>query len=74
LAKLRGTNLKVQQEIRETDMFETVMQDIVEEIETHNLSYIAICCNRGHHRSVACAEMLKYLYSNAEVNHLTVSL
>lgn len=74
LAKLRGTSLKVQQEIRETDMFEVVLQDIIKEIEEDNLSYIAICCNRGHHRSVACAEMLKYLYVNASLNHLTINI
>lgn len=73
LAKLRGTSLKVQQEIRETDMFESVMQNIIKEIEDNNLEYIAICCNRGHHRSVACAELLKYLYVNAKINHLTIN-
>lgn len=72
LAKLRGTNLKVQQEIRESDMFEVVLHDIIKEIETENLNYIAICCNKGHHRSVACAEMLKYLYEGVEINHLTI--
>lgn len=74
LCKLRGTDLKVQQEIREAEMFETILENIIKEIETKNLTYIAICCNRGHHRSIACAEMLKYLYTNTQINHLTLKI
>lgn len=73
LAKLRGTDLQIQQDVRmSNEIFEKTMNDIVFEIEQKNLTCIAIVCRAGHHRSVSCAEMLKYLYKNAITQHLTI--
>ena len=62
LVKLRGTDLQIQQEIRECPIFYEFVEDIVKDIESKNLRIISITCRAGHHRSVACAEMLIYLY------------
>lgn len=72
LLKLRGTNPKIQQEVREATLFVSFMEKLVETIENENLHTIGIVCTRGHHRSVSCAEMLKYLYINRTVEHLTI--
>jgi len=72
LVKMRGTDLQIQQEIRECPIFCDFIQDIVKDIESNNLHTIAITCRAGHHRSVACAEMLVHLYVNRKVNHLTI--
>lgn len=71
LYKLKGTDLAIQQSMKTTEIFDSFIEDIVKEIEDNNLDKIAIYCNAGHHRSVACAEMLKNLYLNVEVEHLT---
>lgn len=74
LRKLRGTNPKLQQEIRQSKLFENFVFDIIKTIENNNLTCISIFCRAGHHRSVACAEMLKNLYNNATIEHLTIDL
>lgn len=74
LIKLRGTDLRIQKEIRETELFELIMSNIIHDIEKKDLKSIALFCNKGHHRSVACAEMLKYLYPNAIITHLCISM
>ncbi len=72
LVKLRGTDLQIQHEVRECPIFYDFVKDLVEDIETRNLNTIAIICRAGHHRSVACAEMLVHLYPNRTVDHLTI--
>jgi RNase adaptor protein for sRNA GlmZ degradation len=72
LVKLRGTELQIQQEIRECPIFYEFVEDIVKDIESKNLHTIAITCRAGHHRSVACAEMFVHLYENRTVDHLTI--
>lgn len=73
LLKLRGTNLKVQQEVRGAKLFIPFMEDLVANIEDNDLDKIAIVCRAGHHRSVSCAEMLGHLYPNRTVEHLTIN-
>jgi hypothetical protein len=73
LSKLRGTSLKVQEEIRGAKLFVQFITKLVERIELENLSVISITCKAGHHRSVACAEMLNYLYPNIIITHLTIN-
>jgi len=74
LIKLRGTDSYVQYDVRNAVLFESFISDIVQQIEQNNYNYIAIICRAGHHRSVACAEMLKHLYSNLCVKHLTIDM
>lgn len=72
LVKLRGTDYRLQQNIRNTDLFTKFIEGVVEKVEKENLYNIAIICRAGHHRSVACAEMLVHLYPNRKVDHLTI--
>ena len=74
LVKLRGTNLRLQQDIRNADLFPKFINSTVKQIEKDNLNHIAIICRAGHHRSVAAAEMLMYLYPNRTVKHLTIDI
>ena len=74
LLKLRGTSLKVQQEVRGAELYKTFIEEVVSAIETENLHTIGIICRAGHHRSVSCAEMLLHLYPNRTVDHLTMQL
>ena len=74
LLKLRGTSLKVQQEIRGGELYKSFMSNIVNNIETNDLHTIAIVCKFGRHRSVSCAEMLVHLYPNRTVDHLTIDV
>jgi hypothetical protein len=75
LRKLRGTNLKIQHEVREAELFEKFMDNVVSEIEQNNFHTIGIFCVRGHHRSVACAEILsKFLYERATIEHLNLDM
>lgn len=64
LVQLRGTDLRLQQDIRNADLFPKFINSVVKQIEEDNLHNIAIICRAGHHRSVATAEMLMYLYPN----------
>lgn len=73
LLKLNGLSLKVQEEVRGADMFEKFIEKIVSIVEKYDLRVIAITCRAGHHRSVSCAEMLKFLYVNRTVKHLTIN-
>ena len=61
---MRGTDLQIQREVRECSIFEDFISNIVSDIEKRDLHVIAIICRAGHHRSVACAEMLIHLYKN----------
>jgi RapZ C-terminal domain len=73
LVKLRGTNPKIQHEVRSAELFEQFINTIVSDIEKNNYSCIGIICTAGHHRSVACAEMLKKLYKNIKCEHMTIN-
>ena len=72
LTKLRGTSLLLQYEMRNAVLFEQFVDDIIKNIESNDLHEIAIICKMGRHRSVACAEMLIFLYPNRTVTHLTI--
>lgn len=69
----RGTDLIVQQEVRYADNFLSFFRGLVSEIETHDLHTIEITCLSGHHRSVACAEFLRYIYPGISIHHLTIN-
>lgn len=72
LIKLRGTDYRLQQSIRDTALFVKFINQVVKEIEQDDLQRVAIICRAGHHRSVACAEMLRHLYNNVVIKHLTI--
>ena len=72
IIKLRGTDLRIQYEIRQAVLFESFIENIISEIEQNDYVYIAIICRAGHHRSVSVAEMLKYLYLDIKCKHLTI--
>lgn len=74
LRHARGTDIGVQKAVRAGREFETVMERIVESVETNNYNKIGIYCRAGHHRSVAVGELLKkYIYNKATINHITIS-
>jgi RNase adaptor protein for sRNA GlmZ degradation len=70
----RGTCPLIQEQVRCSLLFTTLMESIIEDLEKYNYGCIGIVCIAGHHRSVACAEMLKNLYTNIECKHLTIHL
>jgi hypothetical protein len=72
LHHLRGTDRVVQQETRYGAGFVPFFKHLVRTIEEQDLVEIAIVCKSGYHRSVACAELLKWVYPLAIVTHLTV--
>jgi RNase adaptor protein for sRNA GlmZ degradation len=70
----RGTHREVQKCVASGKRFEEVMTNIVQTTERDNLQSIGIYCRAGHHRSVACGELLhKHVYLKATVHHLTIS-
>jgi len=71
LVKLRGTDKRVQQEVRDALLFEPFVENIIKTIEEKNLERIAIVCRAGHHRSVSVSEMLFNLYPSIQLKHLT---
>jgi len=64
LVKLRGTDYRLQQDIRNAELFPKFINSTVKQIEKDDLHFVAIICRAGHHRSVASAEMLVHLYPN----------
>lgn len=73
LKKARGTDIEVQKCVESGTRFEEVMSNMVTVIERENLNIVGIYCRAGHHRSVACAELLKqHIYKDANINHLTI--
>jgi hypothetical protein len=74
LRDARGTDDIIKKAVRSGSGFEYFMTSMVESIEANNYGTIGIYCKAGHHRSVACAELLKdYIYPNARVEHLTIN-
>lgn len=71
--KKRGTCLLIQEQTRGAILFTTFMDSIISDIEKNNYTSVGIFCSAGHHRSVACAEMLKNLYKNIVIKHLTIN-
>lgn len=75
LVKLRGTNLAIQADVRHAVLFEDFVRDIISFVQNHSGEEricIAITCRAGHHRSVAVAEMLKFLYPQVATSHYTI--
>lgn len=74
LRHIRGTDPELQKVVASGKRFKEVMSRIVNTIEEENLNFIGIYCRAGHHRSVACGELLKsYIYPNARLSHLTLN-
>ena len=74
LRDLRGTDEIVQKCIESGSGFEFVMGCIIKSIEQNNYKTIGVYCSAGHHRSIACVELLKkHLYPNAKVKHLHIN-
>jgi len=70
----RGTDPEIQKVVAAGKRFEEVMTAIVRTTERDNLASIGIYCRAGHHRSVACGELLKkHVYPLATVKHLTIA-
>lgn len=73
LRHARGTDAEVQKCVQAGRRFEEVLDSIVSCTERDNLRSIGIYCRAGHHRSVACAELLRtHVYRRAAVEHLTI--
>jgi hypothetical protein len=73
LEKLRGTDGRIQQDVRECAIFGSFLENIISNIEKQDLKSIAVICRAGRHRSVAIAEMLVHIYPNRTVEHLTIA-
>ena len=72
LKGLRGTDEIIQKGVKAGSGFVKVMTNIVDRTEEHNYVKIGIYCRSGHHRSVACAELLlKFVYPKAIIKHIT---
>ena len=73
LGQLRGTDVEVQRRVEQGKGFYSFMLDLVTRIEKHGYSNVGVFCSAGHHRSVACVELLtKFVYKNATVHHLNL--
>lgn len=73
LKKIRGTDEIMQHVVEGGKGFNDFIRFIVSKVEENNYTNIGIFCRAGHHRSVACVELLaKYIYSNAKVKHLNL--
>lgn len=74
LRHARGTDPEIQKSVQSGRRFEEVIANIVKTVEREQLECIGIYCRAGHHRSVACGELLKkHVYTLATVRHLTIS-
>jgi hypothetical protein len=70
----RGTDEDIQKAVASGRRFSEVMTRIVTVVETKDLHFIGIYCRAGHHRSVACGELLKkHIYPSAKIKHLTLN-
>lgn len=70
----RGTDPAIQRSVSSGKRFWEVIERIVTTVEKEDLSCIGIYCRAGHHRSVACAELLKmHVYHNSQIKHLTLN-
>ena len=74
LAKLRGTDPKLQQVVRVIPEFPDFLKGIVRQVETENLHTISIFCRGGHHRSVTAAELLRPLYPKVIIDHMNIDI
>ena len=70
----RGTGTSVQHLVESGRRFQEVVEDIVTTTERGNLAAVGVYCRAGHHRSVACAELIRaHVYPRASVRHLTLN-
>lgn len=73
LKKHNGKSEEIQVGIMADPKFPALINNIVNEVEEHDLKVISISCTKGRHRSVAMAEIVKkYIYPNAQIQHLTL--
>jgi hypothetical protein len=73
LGKLRGTDIEIQKRVEQGKGFCSFIMDLVIRIEKHGYSNVGVFCSAGHHRSVACVELLKkFVYKNATIHHLNL--
>jgi len=73
LSKLRGTGDEVQRNVEQGKGFCDFIIELVTKVEKNDYSNIGIFCKAGHHRSVACVELLvKYVYKKGIVHHLNL--
>lgn len=74
LRHVRGTHPDIQKSVQAGKRFEEVMTNVVVTTERDDLHCVGIFCRAGHHRSVACAELLKrHVYPRAVIKHLTLN-
>lgn len=71
LKKINGKNRDLQSKINCDPKFMQLIELMVKEINENKYETISISCDKGKHRSVAIAEILKKLYyPRAEIIHL----
>lgn len=59
LKKIDGRNEDLQKHIEKQNRFEFYMESILRHIKEDNIKILSVYCNKGRHRSVATAELLK---------------
>lgn len=70
LKQLDGRDKQIQQRVCRASAFEFLLRTAIKHIEDGDLSIISTHCSKGHHRSVAFAEILRdYYYPKAVVIH-----
>ena len=70
LKKINGKNKELQAKMMCDPKFMEVVESIVKEISENNYETISINCDKGKHRSVAVAEIVKKYYPRAEMIHM----
>lgn len=69
-----GKQKDVQKSILECSKFSRWIENVIQDVEQNNYTIIDIFCNRGKHRSVASAELIKKLYyPNAIIIHIDLN-
>lgn len=73
LKRMTGLSREIQEAILMNPRFDPLVTGLVEEIEQEAYQVISISCERGRHRSVAVAELLKkQWYPQATLHHLNL--
>jgi len=74
IGKYTGKDKVIQRSVLAVKNSKKYFDDLFDKVTTEKPDYIAFWCNRGHHRSVACAELFKRNYfPTAKVIHLSLS-
>lgn len=72
ISNIDGRHKKIQESILRHSNYTNYINNIIKFIETHDLTRVSFHCKHGHHRSVACAELLGTWYPLAKIIHTNI--